>query len=335
MKKLSSLRFALVVLVSLLLAMTMGSCYEYHHRSTMPFEFSERQIDSLSFFSTHHYTNNYNFVVRSDSLELLRQLPEELISGMQTDSFTVYKGTHLVVADIRMIPTDSIDSVWVQLANDTSAFGWTRESKLLKNVMPDDPISEFISDFSDSHVIIFLVIIVVIGASYLLWNMFRRKARIVHFNDIDSFYPTALGLIVATSAALYAGIQTFAPQMWQHFYYHPTLNPFSVPFVLGIFLCSVWTMLIVAIAVVDDVRHQLPFGEAVIYLGGLAAVCAVNYIVFSITTLYYVGYILLVFYFYYALRQYYKHNRAHYVCGQCGAKLRKKGACPYCGTVNE
>ncbi|WP_044123339.1 hypothetical protein [Hallella bergensis] len=335
MKKTSSLKYSFAILVSLILTMTLGSCYEHQRHSTIPFEFSEHQIDSLSFFSTHHYTNNYNFVVKSDSLELLRQLPEELISGMQTDSFAVYQGAHLVVADIRMIPTDSIDSVWVQLANDTSAFGWTRENKLLESVMPDDPISEFISDFSNSHVLIFLVIIVVIAASYLLWNMFRRNARIVHFNDINSFYPTALCLIVGTSATLYAAIQTFFPQMWQHFYYHPTLNPFSVPFVLGVFLSSVWVMLIMALAVIDDVRHQLPFGEAVIYLGGLAAVCAVNYIVFSITTLYYVGYILLVIYYYYAIRQYYKHNRAHYVCGNCGAKLQHKGTCKYCGSVNE
>ena len=39
-------------------------------------------------------------------------------------------------------------------------------------------------------------------------------------------------------------------------------NPFSVPFPLGIFLVSVWVMLIVGLAAVDDVRHHLPLGEA-------------------------------------------------------------------------
>lgn len=325
------------ILVSVALAMFMGSCYEHSPRTGMSSatEYSEHQIDSLSFFSTHHYTNNYNFVVKSDSLRLVRQFPEELRSGMLADSFTVYKKEHLVVADIRKIPADSLDSVWIQLANDSSAFGWTRESTLLENAMPDDPISEFIYDFSNTHLLIFLIIIVVITASYMLRNMFRHKARIVHFNDIESFYPTALSLIVATAATLYAAIQTFAPQMWQHFYYHPTLNPFSVPPILGVFLASVWLMLIVSLAVIDDVRHQLPFGEAVIYLGGLAAVCAVNYIVFSITTLYSVGYILLVAYYYFALRQYFKHGRARYVCGHCGAGLRNKGRCKHCGAVNE
>ena len=234
-----------------------------------------------------------------------------------------------------MVPADPVDSVWVQLANDTSAFGWTRESLLLPRVMPDDPISEFISDFSGSHVIVFLVVIVVFAASYLLWSIFRRQARIVHFNDIDSFYPTLLCLIVAASAALYASIQLFAPQMWQHFYFHPTLNPFSLPPVLGVFLLSVWAMLIVALAAFDDVRHQLPAGEALLYLGGLAAVCAVNYIVFSLTVLYFVGYVLLAGYAFYALRQYLRHSRAPYRCGRCGARMRRKGRCPHCGAVNE
>lgn len=335
MKKAVSLRFSFILVMASTFILMLGSCYEHRHRGSFPTQFSERQIDSLSFFTTHHYTNNYNFVVKSDSMGLLRQQPEEYISGMQTDTFMVYKGSHLVVADIRMLPADPVDSVWVQLANDTSAFGWTHESTLLKSAMPDDPISAFISDFSDSHVIIFLGIIVVIGALYVLRSMFRRQARIVHFNDIASFYPTLLCLIVATASALYAGIQTFVPQMWQHFYFHPTLNPFSVPFVLCIFLLLVWAMLITALAAIDDVRHQLPFNEAVLYIGGLAAVCAVNYIVFSVTTLYYAGYILLVFYYYYALRQYFIHSRARYVCGKCGAKLHTKGICPYCGAVNE
>lgn len=64
-----------------------------------------------------------------------------------------------------------------------------------------------------------------------------------------------------------------------------------------------WTLLIVAIATVDDVRHHLPFGESILYLGGLAAVCAVDYVVFSITTLYYMGYPLLIAYIVFAIHR--------------------------------
>lgn len=327
----------LMLLPVVLLTFMLGSCYQHRTlKKTLPgnFHFTEQTLDSLSFFSTHHYTNNYNFVVRADSLQLLRQQPEEQQPGMNVDTFYVYRGDHVVVADIRMIPTDSIDSVWVELANDTSAFGWTRESNMLPKVMPDDPISQFISDFSNIHLIFFLVVVSLFGALYLLWRIFRSKAHIVHFHDIDSVYPTLLCIIVASSATFYATIQMFVPQLWQHFYFHPTLNSFSVPPVLGVFLLSVWAMLIVALAAFDDVRHKLPMGEAIVYLGGLASVCAVDYIVFSITTLYYVGYPLLVTYIWFALYRHF-HNRSRYVCGNCGHVLRRKGRCPYCGAWNE
>ena len=123
----------------------------------------------------------------------------------------------------------------------------------------------------------------------------------MHLRDIPSFYPTLLALLVASSATFYASIQLFAADTWQHFYYHPTLNPFSTPPLLSVFLSSVWAILIVALATVDDVRHRLPFGDAVLYLFGLCGVCAVNYILFSLSTLYYVGYPLLAAYFYFAI----------------------------------
>ncbi len=329
------MRIIRLLLVMLAVAFSLAGCYQPHHRNHAAFKFSERQIDSLSFFSTHHYTNNYNFVVKADSLSLISQMPEEYIGGLPTDSFLVRKGDHLVVADIRMVPSDKTDSVWVELANDSSAFGWARESYLLPRVMPDDPISQFISEFSNDHVLIFLCVIAVFAAGYAFWNIKRHKAHIVHFHDIDSFYPTLLCLTVAFSATLYASLQMYAPQMWQHFYYHPTLNPFSVPAPLMVFLCSVWAMPVIVIACMDDIRRQLSWGEGLLYLGGLAAMCAIDYIVFSITTLHYVGYLLLVAYAVFALDRYLHVPHARYVCGNCGARLEHKGKCPHCGAINE
>lgn len=298
------------LLASLMAALSLCSCY---HRvqetgSEALVQYSERQLDSLSFQSSHHYTNNYNFLVKGDTLFLLHQQPEEKISGMPTDSFPVTKGTRLVVADIRMIPQDSQDSVWIQLATEQSAFGWIHEQEMLKRVVPDDPISQFIAVFSDTHVLIFLVVICVIAFGYWMRILLRHNARIVHFRDIDSFYPALLAFIVAASATFYASIQMFAPDVWRHFYYHPTLNPFAVPPLLSIFLSSVWMMLIVAIATIDDVRNYLSFGDAVLYLSGLVAVCAFNYILFSVSTLYYIGYVLLVAYACFALHRYLRRN---------------------------
>ena len=317
-------------------ALLLASCYnrgEKVHDAMV--QLSEHQIDSLSFFSEHHYTNNFNFVVNCDTLTLLRQQPEELLAAnVPIDTFAAGRHSVLVVADIRIVPSDSIDSVWVQLATEQSEFGWTRESALIPNVVPADTISQFILFFSDTHLIIFLVVIGVITVSYWIRHLLALKAPIVHFRDINTFYPTLLTILVAASATYYAHLQLFYPEMWRHFYYHPTLNPFVLPFQLGLFLLMVWMLLIVALAAVDDVRHQLPFGDAVLYLSGLMAVCAANYIIYSIATLYYIGYFLLAAYVYFALYRFWKFSRMPYRCGKCGAQMHDKGRCPICGAEN-
>lgn len=294
-------------MMALGILMVFGSCYHRHNshqQHAAMVEYSDRQLDSISFSTTHHYTNKFNFLVFKDSLTLLNQQPEEMLSSLPVDSFVVKKNRLLVVTDIRMVPQDSIDSVWVQLATEDNTFGWVRESNMLRKVVPDDPISEFIMTFSNVHLIIFLVVIVVIAIAYLLRKVMHGDIKMVHYNDIDSPYPTALVLIVSVSAAFYATIQTFEPEMWRQFYFHPTLNPFAVPHILGLFLATVWAAVIVALACVDEVYHRLSFGEGVLYLGGLLSVCAFDYIVFSVSTLYYIGYVLLVAYFGFAICAY-------------------------------
>ena len=294
-----------VLLLGLLLM--LSSCYHRHNshqQHAAMVEYSDRQLDSISFSTTHHYTNKFNFLVFKDSLELMRQQPEEYISGLPVDTFAVKKNHLLVVTDIRMVPQDSIDSVWVQLATENNDFGWIQESKLLPRVVPDDPISEFIMTFSNVHLLIFLVVIVVITMAYLVRKVFHSNGKIVHFNDIDSPYPVTLVLLVSISAAFYGWIQSFEPEVWRHFYFHPSLNPFAVPHLLGVFLALVWVVLIVALACVDEVYHRLTFGEGLLYLGGLAGVCALDYIIFSVLSLYYIGYVLLIAYIYFAIRAY-------------------------------
>ena len=323
-------------LLLFLLVLLYSSCY---HQNTKNINEnlldSVGQNDSSHFKATHHYSSNYNFVVKADSLVLSKQQPEETLSHMQEDSLVVYKNDHLVVADIRIMSADSIDSVWVQVARDQQTFGWIHESKLLPNVVPDDPISLFISTFSDIHLLVFLVIIVLISVYYIMRKLLSASLPIVHLRDINSIYPTLLVLLVATSATFYASIQLFAPQVWHHFYFHPTLNPFSVPLPLNLFLLSVWAILLIGLAAIDDVRHLLPLGDAVLYLCGLAAVCAVNYIIFSVSTLYYIGYPLLIVYVYWAIKRYIKMPRIKFVCGNCGMPLEKSRRCEHCGALNE
>ena len=288
------------------IATLFAGCYGNHHDGRLPSVAADVEADSTCFYETHHYGQNFNFVVKADSLMLVRQQPVEILSRMHTDTITVYRGDHVAVAEIRVLPADSIDSVWVQIARDQETFGWLHESSLLPSVVPDDPISQFISTFSDVYLLIFLIVISVISVAYLMRTIFKRNARIVHFNDIPTFYPTALALTVAAAAVLYSSIRMFAQDTWQHFYFNPTLNPFIVPPALGIFLVSVWAMLIIGLATVDVVRGILPTGEALLYLCGLTGVCALNYIIFSITTLYYVGYPLFIAYAAFAVYVYVK-----------------------------
>ena len=301
----------------------LTSCYNRGPITPDAWNLTEQQLDSISFYTTHHYTQNYNFVVTGDSLVVVAQQPEamaipDVVSALNSqlstlnsqlsplnslDSITLRKNERIVVADIMTVTSDTIDSVWVKVARDQLTFGWIHENELLAKVSPDDPISQFIDLFSNVHLLVFMAFCVVIVAAYGVRRLMRRGAKIVHFNDIPSFYPTALCLLVASSAVLYSSIQLFGPESWRHFYYHPSLNPFGLPLHLGLFVTSVWAIIIVAIATVDDVTKHLPLGSAILYLGGLLAVCAVCYVVFSITTLYYIGYPLLIAYYVFAIRR--------------------------------
>ena len=230
------MRALLLSLFAMFYSFLMTSCYNQGPLTSDAWDLTSQQLDSISFYTTHHYTQNYNFVVTGDSLVVVAQQPEdmsvpEVVSlemqttegEMQKDSITIHRHERIVVA--------------------------------------------------------------------------------VHFNDIPSFYPTVLCLLISASAVLYSSIQLFGAETWRHFYYHPSLNPFALPFWLGLFVSSVWAIIIVAIATVEDVTRHLPLGSSILYLAGLAAVCAVCYVVFSITTLYYIGYPLLIAYFVFAVRR--------------------------------
>ena len=329
--RLCRLRSLLVLCVAGLLV----SCYHQGPYTSDAWNLTDQQIDSISFYTTHHYTQNFNFIVRSDSLQLSAQHPTEYVNGLQVDTFCIYNGDRIVVADITKMPTDTIDSVWVKVARDQQTIGWIHENLMLTGVSPDAPISQFIDFFSNTHLLIFLAILVLVFAVFVFRRLMRLGAKIVHFNDINSFYPTLLCLLVASSAVLYSSIQLFAPESWRHYYYHPTLNPFSVPFHLGLFLASVWMMVIAGIAAVDDVRRHLRGGDAFFYYLGLAGTCGVVYVIFSVSTIYYIGYLLYIAYVLVAVWRYLHHTRIACICGNCGSSMHSKGRCPHCGAINQ
>lgn len=309
--------------------MLLSSCYNHGQQTPDAWDLTKQQIDSISFSTTHHYTQNYNFVVNASALPLADAIGEQAF-----DTLYVTKGERVVVAEIETVPTDSIDSIWVKIARDQITQGWIHESELLQGVSPDDPISQFIDIFSDTHLLIFLALFVVVCGFYAMRRLLRRRAYIVHFNDIDSIYPTLLCLLLSASATLYAGIQMFGAESWRHFYYHPSLNPFALPFHLGLFVASVWAVIIIGVATVEDVFRHLSGADALLYMAGLAAICALDYVVFSISTLYYIGFPLLIVYVVASLKLLSRRTHYRYTCGRCGKPLLQKGRCPACGAEN-
>lgn len=284
--------------------------------------------DSLTCLYERHYTWNTNLEVQSDTV-LLARLP---VKGRYD---TLYRGARVVVAEFAVHPQDSVDSVWVKLAHSQEVQGWVREKEMMRDFVPADSISQAIYLFSDTHASYFIIIFALFVAVWL-FRVFRRKQlRMVCFNDIDSVYPLLLCLLMAFSATVYETIQVFVPETWLHFYFNPTLSPLEVPFVLAVFLTSLWLFVIVLLAVLDDLFHQLSPVAALAYLLGLASCCIFCYFFFILTTSIYIGYLFLLLLLAVFLRRLrISLSASRYRCGNCGQKIREKGICPHCGAMN-
>lgn len=281
------------------------------------------------------YAVNDNFNLAADSLRLqteepLHNMPIDTLS----DSIMLHYDDPLVVAQIVIIPEDSIDSVWVKVARDQFTQGWIHQSDFLASVVPDDPISEFIYLFSQRHLWYFLGVVFAVLMLFV-WRQTRRyHFYVIFFRDISSFYPTLLAVTLSSSAILYASIQRLIPETWVMYYYHPTLNPFDLPVILGLFIAIIWLLVVLIIASIDEVFSQLPISEAILYLFSLLGVCVVCYMVFSQPALGWVGYLLYLTFCVSFVWKYMRCFRAHCICGRCGAKMHGKGVCPRCKTLN-
>ena len=140
----------IIGLSALFLLCMVTSCH-YPGPDMSDWDIPQRTRDSLTYLTEHHYTLNANFKVEADSLPL-EQLPVK-------DVFrNVYKGERIVVAEFMTQPGDSIDSLWVKVAHNQEVQGWIRESTLLENIVPVDPVSQFIHLFSNRHAVYFIVV---------------------------------------------------------------------------------------------------------------------------------------------------------------------------------
>ncbi len=324
----------------LLGAFVLAACFR--SVSETDFAFAESYVDglptdSLSSGLMRAYGVGDNFIVDADSLLLLEDRPAHWSEGAveTSDSLWLRYNDAVVVAAFLVIPEDSVDSVWVKVARDQLTMGWLHESSLLSACYPDDPISAFIYLFSSRHMPWFWLIMAAVALMIGVRLVRRKELHLIHIADIPSAYPTLLLITLASATLLYGHIQHACPQLWVQFYFHPTLNPLAQPWLICLFLASVWLLLLLSIATVNNVVGYLPVRGTLIYLFALVGMCVLVYLVFSLTASTILGYLLFVAYAVYALWRYWTHSRALYLCGNCGAKLRSKGVCPKCGAVND
>lgn len=272
------------------------------------------------------YALNSNFRVTADTL-WLHQLP-------LLDSIPVKEGDELVVAEITARKEMEGDSVWVKVARDQETIGWVPERQLLSHIVPVDPISRCIHLFSNSHALPFFLVLAVFFLCFVYRALRRKQIKLIWLNDIDSVFPITLSWLMAAAATLYNSMQHFVPETWERYYYDPSLNPFDLPFVLGLFVLSVFLILLLGVALLDDLFHQTTMEVAFFYLLGLASCCIFLYIFFTYLWVY-LAYVAFIAYSVWCVRRLRKANSYPYACGACGDKMRSKGICPHCGALNE
>lgn len=298
-----------------------------HYRTSLSSVEKESSKDSVAAVVRERpYALNSNFRVTTDTL-WLHQLP-------LLDSIPVREGDELVVAEITARKEMEGDSVWVKVARDQETIGWVPEHQLLSHIVPVDPISRCIHLFSNSHALPFFLVLAVFFLCFVYRALRRKQIKLIWLNDIDSVFPITLSWLMAAAATLYNSIQHFVPETWERYYYDPSLNPFDLPFVLGLFVLCVFLIVLLGVALLDDLFHQTTMEVAFFYLLGLASCCIFLYIFFTYLWIY-LAYLAFIAYSVWCVRRLRKANSYPYACGACGAKMRSKGICPHCGALNE
>lgn len=332
-------RWVTACLCALVLCLT-ACTYSRPQASDSWIETDASTPDSATFLSTHHYWKKDVFSV-IEPFTLSEHPPTELSrlrKAPHDAGIKIEKGNTVFVWELHQADTDGegTKKVWVKVARDRNCCGWISERELLSHTTPNHPISKFIHRFSDSSLLWYGGIILSACLILMIRKARKRQLHIVHFNDVRSFYPTLLCLTTSAAATLYGTLQRFAPDTWVEYYFHPTLNPLTpgLPALLVLFILSIWGMLIVGIATIEDLRHIPQRFGLLSYLAGLALTCVLLHLLFSLTVHIYVGYPLLALYAGFAFHRHHRLATPHHRCAACGAPLEALGICPQCGQRN-
>lgn len=323
----------------------LASCH-YPQNEDRWIEPDNKGIDSIAFRETHHYWRGDNFIA-TDSFYIKKTPPStNLVYGYNNNSESIKEGHIIVVDDIIPDTTKQPIAYWLRIATATPDehgsftaaphYGWVEEHVFLKNAVPDHPLSRLIHRFSDQHLKVILCLIVLSILIYIIYKSCRKNIRIVHFNDINSFYPTLLCLTTSGLALLYQSIQVHIPETWIEYYFHPTINPLDpgIPIIMQLFLGGIWLAIFLGIATIDEIRHHLGLADAFSYIVGLCGFCGLLYTFFTAIIPPMAGYFLLPAYWVFAILHFKKKQQPLYFCGNCGKTIEHLGKCPHCGAIN-
>lgn len=282
-----------------------------------------------------------NFVSPDDSMEM-SQADANLMKSMEEATQEVDQSSPppppVLVSSQSTDSASSLpaDTVWVKVATEHKTMGWITESTLLKYTVPNDSISELLRSLTNTR-LLWMGGLLLLGilAVYYHRRYNKKNVRMVKLNEMDSLYPFLFIMLIATLACLYASIQNFAPEYWQEYYFHPTLNPFLLPPVMAILVILVWLIVIVFIALFMETYNHFTFARGMAYFLEIMGASMFVYLFISWTTRIYIGYLLFLILVWFLWVLYNGYVKYKYQCPKCGEKVRSKGKCPKCGVILE
>ena len=72
------MRVLLLSLITIHYSLFTVSCYNRGPSTSCACDLTSQQIDSIFFYTTQHYTQNYNFIVTGVSLVVVAQQPNDM-----------------------------------------------------------------------------------------------------------------------------------------------------------------------------------------------------------------------------------------------------------------
>lgn len=330
----SMLKLRIILYVVILLLCSCKSTHKVNMWTYAPY-----QRDSIIFATTHHYSINSNFIITSDSLTLISDIPQ--FNTIVSDTLRLAKGIDIVVAGINYQHTDSLDSdsTWIYVISKNNVRGWVCEKELLTNTSPDDPISQFIHLFSNKNVYIFFLLIGFIIFVFIFRELYQhnngKSKQLLKLFQTDTPYPMLFTIVVSITATVYATIQNFYTDQWIEYYFSPSLNPLGQYPIIGLFIIMTWASVIYLVAAIDEIRRKLFFIDALTYFAIMLCISFALYIFFTLTCKIYIGYPALLLYCFISVKIYHNFNGIFLRCGNCHKIIKTLGKCPHCGAINK